>query len=181
MLKKWNKVNSTVLFKNPWWTYKCDHFTIEKDLGDDLAGEYHYVHTNGSSMVIPVTTSGKIILVNQYRYLCARESFEFPCGGVRNGNSFLETAHYELSEETGFDTKQMKNIGEFNPYNGVTDEICNLYLANELYPSAARPDETEEFELRYVDADEIDEMINKNLIWDGMTLAAWMLSRIHFN
>ena len=36
---------------------------------------------------------------------------------------------------------------------------------------------TEEFELVFCTPDEIEDMIRKNQIWDGMTLAAWMLAR----
>jgi hypothetical protein len=32
-------------------------------------GEYHYVHTDGSAMVVPIADTGELLLVNQYRYL----------------------------------------------------------------------------------------------------------------
>ena len=101
------------------------------EIPNGFSGEYHYVHTNGSSMVIPITEEGKIILVNQFRYLCNRESIEFPCGSVKEGRSYLETAHSELEEETGYRANLMKIVGEFNPYNGVTSEICKIFLAHQ--------------------------------------------------
>ena len=111
-----------------------------------LTGEYHYVHTEGSSMVIPFTGDGNIVLVNQYRYLCGRESIEFPCGSVKKGSTHRETAHLELEEETGYRALSMEALGDFNPYNGVTNEICKVYLARNLRSTEPRPDETEEFE-----------------------------------
>ena len=74
-LKKWKKLSETVLIKNSWWTYKKDK-TI---LPSGKLGEYHYVHTNGASMIVPVLNDNKVVLVNQYRYLNDRESLEFPC------------------------------------------------------------------------------------------------------
>ena len=173
MLKRWKKISTKVIYTNPWWTYKLDAFEIP----DRLSGEYHYVHTNGSSMVIPLTGKGKMILVNQFRYLCDRESLEFPCGSVKEGKSYLETAHMELEEETGFCAGSLEFIGEFNPYNGVTSEICRIFFAHQLQPAVTEPDETEEFELVYCTPEEMDAMIREKTIWDGMTLAAWMLSR----
>ena len=175
MLRRWKKINTKVIHKNPWWTYKLDNFEIQ----DGFSGEYHYVHTNGSSMVIPITDDRKIILVNQFRYLCNRESLEFPCGSVKEGKSHLETAHSELEEETGYLANLMENVGEFNPYNGVTSEICKIFLARRLQLTVAKPDDTEEFELVFCSPEEIDVMISEKIIWDGMTLAAWMLSRQH--
>ena len=128
-------------------------------------------------MIIPVTDNGKIIMVNQYRYLCNRESVEFPCGGVKQGMSYEAMAHLELEEETGFSSTNLSPVAEFNPYNGVTDEICTVFVARDLVKTASVPDATEEFELLYYTPDEIDTCIGKKMIWDGMTLAAWMLVR----
>lgn len=173
MLKRWKTITTKTVSENPWWTYKVDEFEIP----GKVSGKYYYVHTNGSSMVIPFTAEGKIILVNQFRYLGGRESIEFPCGSVETGHDYLQTAHQELQQETGYRASKMREVALFNPYNGVTDEICKVFLAKDLQAAEARPDATEEFELLFCTPDEIEEMIRKNEIWDGMTLAAWMLAR----
>ncbi len=172
-IKHWKKISSTVLFRNPWWTYRRDEFQIPGGIG----GEYHYVHTHGSSMVIPVTADGSVLLVKQYRYLCDKESIEFPCGGVKEGKTYEEMASIELAEETGFRAGEFLSAAEFNPYNGVTDEICTVFIARGLEKTVAAPDETEEFELLTCTPSEIDRMIDENIIWDGMTIAAWGLAK----
>jgi ADP-ribose pyrophosphatase len=128
-------------------------------------------------MVVPVREDGRIILVNQYRYLCERESLEFPCGSVKEGDTYRDTANMELKEETGFGAPILDEVGTFAPYNGVASEICKVYIARELTKSEAEPDRTEEFELVYCTPGEIDDLISKNDIWDGMTLAAWIMAR----
>src|SRR5437870_4280953 len=114
-LKSWKKLNQDFELKNPWWTYRRDSL----ELPSGKRGEYHYVHTPGSSMIVPVIPDGRLLLVNQYRYLRGRESLEFPCGGVKEGSSFEETARLELAEETGYQADDLQPAGEFNPYNGV--------------------------------------------------------------
>jgi 8-oxo-dGTP pyrophosphatase MutT (NUDIX family) len=173
MLSRWKTLSSRILFSNPWWTYKLDRFR----LANGHEGEYHYVHTEGASMVVPLTDEGRIILVNQYRHLCAKESLELPCGGVKPGRSYEETARIELEEETGFQAEQWEPVGEYNPYNGVTDEICKVYLARGLRMTSPKPDATEEFEIVSRFPHEVDELIERRVIWDGMTLAAWTLVR----
>jgi ADP-ribose pyrophosphatase len=162
--------------KNPWWTYRRDDVLLP----NGREGEYHYVHVNGSSMIIPVRDDGKILLVGQYRYLCDRESIEFPCGSVKDGSTYESTARCELAEETGFASEDIRLIGEFNPYNGVTDEICRVYLARNLKPVEADHDETEEFELHALGPAEIEAKVLSGQIWDGMTLAAWAFARKEF-
>jgi ADP-ribose pyrophosphatase len=172
-LKSWKKVRQVLEVKNPWWSYRKD----EVILPSGKTGEYHLAHTNGSSMVVPLLDDGRIILVNQYRYTGNRESLEFPCGSVKDGSTYDETAWHELSEETGFTANELAFLSAFNPYNGVTDEICRVYLARGLTPVPSHHDETEEFEIVFLPPDEIDEKIRSGEIWDGMTLAAWMLVR----
>lgn len=172
-LKRWRKLSESILFRNHWWTYRQDVF----ELPSGKKGEYHYVHTNGSSMVVPVLGDGRVILVNQYRYLAGKESVEFPCGSVKDGSTHDETARHELLEETGYSAKVLFPVGEFNPYNGVTDEMCRVYVAGELEYAGGVPDETEEFEILLLAPAEIDLRIRGGAIWDGMTVAAWAIAK----
>jgi ADP-ribose pyrophosphatase len=176
-LKVWKKLSEEILFKNNWWTYKRDTY----ELPSGKIGEYNYVHIGGSAMSIPITKEGKILLVNQYRYLNNRESLEFPCGSVKEGMSHDDTARHELTEETGYSSDQWCLAGEYNPYNGVTNEICKVYIARDLRHVGGIPDETEEFELIALTADEIDAKIKSGEIWDGMTIAAWCIAKTKVN
>jgi len=168
-LKPWKKLSESVLFKNNWWTYKMD--AVELPMGK--SGEYHYVHSNGSSMIIPIMNDGRVLMVKQYRYLAEKESIEFPCGSVKDGSTHDETAWHELAEETGYSSNRLFMVGEFNPYNGITNEMCHVYIARELQHVGGTPDETEEFELRPMSSEEIENSIRSGVIWDGMSIAAW--------
>ncbi len=168
-LQRWSRLSRSVKFRNPWWTYCLDTYRLASGKG----GDYHFVHTEGSSMVVPVHDDGRVLLVNQYRYLADRESLEFPCGSVKPGATYEQTARQELAEETGYSAHVLLQAGEFNPYNGVTDEMCRVYIARRLQFVGGKPDETEEFELVPLPAEELDAKIRSGMIWDGMTIAAW--------
>jgi ADP-ribose pyrophosphatase len=170
-LPRWTKLTERTVYRNPWWVYRLDTYRLPSG----KEGEYNYVHTNGSSMVIPVMADGRVLMVNQYRYLAEKESLEFPCGSVNDGSTYDETAWHELAEETGYSSNRFFLAGEFNPYNGVTDEMCHVYIARELYPVASSPDDTEEFELVPLAAPDIDAKIRSGEIWDGMSIAAWAI------
>ena len=172
-LKSWKKLRQQFEIKNPWWTYRKDILLLPSN----KEGEYHYVHVKGSSMIIPQMDDGRLVLVNQYRYLADRECIEFPCGSVKEHSTYEDTAREELAEETGFVSGELRNIAEFCPYNGVTDEICHVYVAKGLKPVPSHHDETEEFEQLRLTPQEFDAMVRNGTIWDGMTLAAWSLTR----
>lgn len=167
----WKKISEETRATNPWWRYKYD--VVERS--SRKKGEYHYVDTFGSAMVLPVHDDGSIVLVKQYRYLNDRESIEFVCGGVKENHTHEEMAAMELAEEAGLKAGSLECIGQFNPFNGVTNEICKVFVATQLTEIPPAPDETEEFEILTLSIDEIDNFISTNTIWDGMTLAAWTL------
>lgn len=171
LLRPWKKISGVDLFVNRWWTYKRDELLLPSG----KLGEYHYVHSLGSSMIIPIMPDRTLLAVKQYRYLAERESIEFPCGSVKKGSNHEQTARVELAEETGYSPGKLTLAGEFNPYNGVTDEMCRIYLAEELRHVGDAPDETEEFERITLTSEEIDDLILSGTIWDGMTIAAWHL------
>ncbi|MCF8242409.1 MAG: NUDIX hydrolase [Melioribacteraceae bacterium] len=172
-LKRWKKLSQREIKRNDYWEYLLDEFEIEPG----NKGEYHYVHTLGSTMIVPFTSEKKIILTNQYRYLLDKESLEFPCGSVHKELSFEDNAIKELREEAGYDSNELIFVGEFAPYNGVGDEICKVYVAHKLLHSPLPIDETEEFEILEYSFDEIEKLISENKIWDGMTIAAWTLAK----
>ena len=172
-LRVWEKIRQEFEIRNPWWTYRKDLVALPSG----KKGEYHFVHVRGSSMILPVDEKGKIVLVNQYRYLADRESIEFPCGSVKESSTYEETARHELAEETGYEADDISAVGEFNPYNGVTDEICRVYIARNLHPVDVPHDETEEFEILHMSPHEVDTLVSGGKMWDGMSLSAWALSR----
>ena len=173
-LPRWKKLSSEVRFRNAWWTYRLDRFVLP----GGKEGEYHHVHTEGSAMVVPVTGDGRLLLVNQYRFLLDRESLEFPGGGVKPGQAPEDAARAELAEEGGVGATELVHLGRFNPYNGVTDELCDLYLARGLvHDPHAAPEETETLEVAPLTVADFEARVASGEIWDGMTLAAWCLAR----
>ena len=176
--KSWKTLKSEVFKKTPWTTFKENDF----EMPNGKKGTYYFVSTDGSSMVIPITHNNKIVLTKQYRYLVNMESIEFPAGGVKEGQMYEETARAELEEETGYRAGELEYVCEFVPMNGVTDEICKVYIAKNLAKGETSRDKTEEdMEILEISKEEMEDMIEKNIIKDGMTLASWQLAKNKIN
>jgi ADP-ribose pyrophosphatase len=176
-LKPWKTLSSVVKFKNPWWTYKVDKYILP--VGRE--GEYHYVYTGGSVFIVPVLSDGRLLMVKQYRYLNSRFSLEFPGGGVEEGDNPDEAAHKELIEEAGYDG-ELEKVGIFNPFCGVTNEYCHVYIARNLKPSNdEKHDDSEEFEIHFLSVAELEQKIYTNEIFSGMSMASWALAKEKLN
>jgi ADP-ribose pyrophosphatase len=175
-LRPWKKISSEVKFKNPWWTYIVDKYLLPSG----REGDYHYVQTGGSVFIIPVFDDGNLLMIKQYRYLNERFSLEFPGGGVKPGENPDEIARKELIEETGY-SGELEKVGIFNPFCGVTNEYCHVYIARNLKPSEEeKPDDSEEFLVQKISVNELEELIYTNEIFSGMTMASWALAEEKF-
>jgi ADP-ribose pyrophosphatase len=173
MLKELHHRSTSVRYVNPYWEYRVDVYT--KPSGSD--GEYHYVHTPGSVMVVPQLEDGRFVLTRQYRYLNRRVSLEFAGGGLPRDTQPEVQAGKELHEETGLRASALHALGTFCPFNGVTDEMCFVFFAEGAikHELPAKPDESEEFEIVAMSAQEIVAAISSGNLFDGMSLAAWQL------
>jgi ADP-ribose pyrophosphatase len=128
-------------------------------------------------MVVPVDDEGKLLLVRQYRYPNDRCSLEFPGGAITGEGGALESAARELTEEAGVTAGKLIPLGGFNPWNGVTSEICSVFLALDLRPCDSPHDPAEECITERHAVEAFDRLAAQGEIWDGQTLAAWTLYR----
>lgn len=174
---KFDTKSRELIDKNPYWEYYKDKYILPS--GNE--GDYFFVHTKGSVMIVPLLENGEFLMTEQFRYLNKRSSIEFPGGGVKNEGEDLASAIEELEEETGAKAKKITYIGEFNPFNGVTDEICKVYLAEGLSFVEAMPEESEEINIVKLSCDEIVNKIKTGEIYDGMTITAFTLFYLYYN
>lgn len=171
MIHVLKQITTETVSENPYWRYCRDTYMLP----NGKTGDYHYVHTPGSVFIIPRFKNGTFLLVKQYRYLNRRISLEFPGGGIKIAIGAEASAHNELAEEAGLKANSIHMLGSFNPCNGITDELCTVFLAEDFSKISVVHDESEEFEYLSVSEEEFGKLIADGQIWDGMTLAAWSL------
>ena len=170
-INKYKTLKQEILASNPYWEYQVDDYVYP----DGSVGKYYFVKSRGASMVIATDADGKFLMTKQFRYLNRKISIEFPGGGRKPGATPLETASEELQEETKFAADEIIQIGEYNPFNGVTDEITSVYFARGLNAVECGHDDSEEIKLIKLTKTEINQKIRAGEIWDGMSLAAWAI------
>lgn len=176
MNQKYTTLKIEKIEPNPYWNYVIEEYVLP----NLRTGKYYYVDSNGSTVIIPRKKNGKFIMTKQYRYLNKEYSIEFPGGGIKKGLTAEENAREELQQETGLVADKLTLLGKFNPCNGMTNEICWVFLAEELRLSESRPDDSEEFEIFELSLHKILDKIKKGEIWDGMTLASWSIYYFYF-
>jgi ADP-ribose pyrophosphatase len=176
MPKRLKKISEETIHSNSWWAYKHDVF----EKADGSKGDYYYSETNGASIIIPVLSDGRIVMIIQHRYLEDKQSIEFPAGGIDKGSDANETAKQELLEETGWMVDNLIKIGTFQPAPGFVRNQMHVFVAEVSEQREQQLEDTEDIEVIYRRPDEIDDMIKNHDIFDGVTLATWAMVRNNF-
>lgn len=151
-----------------------------------LPGGAHFsaeiVRHPGSVVIVPVTDTGEIVLVRQYRHAIGRDAWELPAGSVKPGEDIEAAARRECHEEIGLVADRLERLGAFFPTPGYCDEQMNFYRAERLRPpradETARPDDDEDIESRPFSRDELRRMISAGEIVDLKTVACLALLEI---
>lgn len=94
--------------------------------------EWYYSDVPESVMVVPVTASGSVILVKQYRHNLKSDTLELPAGVAKKDEPLECAALRELTEETGYVLPQgvaLEPLERFYALPSETNKWVNFFLA----------------------------------------------------
>lgn len=126
----------------------------------------------GGVAILPLDQDGSVIMVRQYRYPLEQMLLEIPAGKLEYGEDPLACAIRELEEEIGVTAGSLVYLGATYPSPGYCKEVLHLYLARELTFGACHPDEDEFLLPERIPLDKLVDMVLKDEIRDGKTVAA---------
>lgn len=134
----------------------------------------------GSVVLVPITETGEIVLVRQYRHAIGRWAWELPAGSLHRDEDPERAAARECHEETGLIPSRLERLGSFFPTPGYCDEEMNYFRATGLRTPAAEDgpaarDEDEDIEARPFSVEAIRAMIGSGEIVDLKTVAGLTL------
>lgn len=132
------------------------------------------VRHSGSVVVLAVDErSGgrRVLLEKQYRHAAGKFLYELPAGRIDQGESELKAAKRELLEETGYSARSWNRILRFWASPGFVAEAMSVYLARDLQPGAAQPEDDEVIEIKFVSLPEATRMVTNGTIQDAKTIA----------
>lgn len=147
------------------------------ELGNGQTAVREWIKHPGAAAVIPVFSNGDTILVRQFRYPVGRETLEIPAGKIDPGETPLECAIRELSEETGLVEGDFVQVGTVITTPGFTNEEIHLYVCKNPSLGPAHPDDGELIGGIRIPLAEVFQQITDERIKDGKTVMAFLLAR----
>ena len=97
--------------------------------------------------------------------------YELPAGSLDEGENPLAAGKRELLEETGFSARKWRRILYFWPSPGFLAETMSVYLATDLRPGTAHPEDDEVIEIQFVPLKKAVAMVVSGAIQDSKTIA----------
>jgi ADP-ribose pyrophosphatase len=166
-------LSSKVVYDGPLFRVLRDE--IQEPTGKKVTRDV--IRHNGSAVILAVDRSkGKkdplVLIERQFRHAAQHYLYEVPAGKMETGEDHLEGAKRELLEETGYQAKKWTKLVRYFASPGFLGEWMQVFLAEDLTPGEAKPEEDESFELQFVPVSELLKLIGEGKILDGKTLIA---------
>jgi ADP-ribose pyrophosphatase len=164
------------VYRGRVFTVQVETITLPK--GTELKAEI--VRHPGSVVLVPMTDSGDIVMVRQYRHAIGRLAWELPAGSLKPGEDVELAAVRECHEEIGLIPSQLARLGSLFPTPGYCDEEMHFFAASGLrQPGAAdeeaHQDEDEDLEAQAFPLPTVRAMIASGEIVDMKTVAGLSL------
>jgi len=142
---------------------------------------YHLNRPDAVAVVLENRDSGKIILVEQFRYASLKQStrngwlIEIVAGLMDPGETPEECARRETLEEVGFQINKLEKITSYFPSAGISDERVHLFYGQvdaqcKVAPGGGIAEEKEDLRILEVDFKELLTQIKDGSISDGKTI-----------
>lgn len=127
----WKTESTRVVFDNGRLRLRED-VVVQPDGGP---GSYTYLELPWPvAAIVPLSDTGDVYLVRQWRYPWGRNSWEVPAGHGEDGEAPLDVARRELAEEVGLNATEWEPLGTGYSSASFATQY-HLFLARGLAPS----------------------------------------------
>lgn len=163
---------SELLDRSPWRAVVRDRLVTR----DGRETTYTYLAVPRAVFVVPVTDDGALVLVRQYRHPVRDWTLEVPAGSVAEGESPLDAARRELSEEAGGHAREWRHLSSFFSSSAHISLRSDAFLASGVRLGASSPDEDEEVSIVRLPIGEAITHAREGLFSEGQTALAILLA-----
>lgn len=129
--------------------------------------------------VLPLTRSGDVVLVKQFRFGSNEVSLELPGGVVDHGEDPAATAARELEEETGYRAGRVLPLGVYSPNPAHFTNRVHAFVALDCEAvHDGRPDHGEDVSVEVVPRSAVAALARDGRITHALILATLQLATL---
>lgn len=144
-------------------------------LPDGRTVDLEIIRHPGAAAIVPLHADGTVTLVHQHRHAAGGMIYEVPAGVLDGDEPPTACAARELAEEVQLQGR-LTPLGCIHTTPGFTDERIWLFLAQDLAPADAAPEEDEYIEVVRIPMSTAMAMTTDGRITDAKTICALHLA-----
>lgn len=171
-------------FKNEKTVFQCSIFKVNEKtvLTKDSEQELKAYTLSCSNWVniVPVTTTGEIVLVEQHRFGSNSFVLEVPGGAINKGEQDTTLAAVrELEEETGLTSKRILSLSSFYPNPAIQSNRVYNFIAFDIHPVQVmreHEDPFEEIKIHLYPIGKVMQMVRSGQISHALSALALLLA-----
>ncbi|MBS1957446.1 MAG: NUDIX hydrolase [Cyanobacteria bacterium SZAS-4] len=162
-----HKVESKRIYEGDIVNFRVD--TVRHENGQETTREL--VEHNGGVVIACQPTEGEVVLIRQYRYSVDEDLLELPAGRVEIGEQPLHAAQRELTEETGYQAKNWRELSRMYTAPGFCNEILYMFHASNVELGGKDLDYDEETEVIVLKLEDAWQLVLDGKVCDAKTVA----------
>ncbi len=173
MIVEEKTISSEMIYEGAILNLRKDKVTVK----DGKTAYREIIEHNGAVALVPVTDSGNVVMVKQYRKACEKALLEIPAGKIDKGEEAYVCAARELREETGYTAQNIELMSEFYVACGYSGEKISVYLCTGLNPGDTDFDEDEALDIIEIPFDELYNMCMNGELEDSKTIVGILMAK----
>lgn len=138
-------------------------------LSDGTEAFREVIEHSGGVCVAPLTEDNKLVFVRQFRYPYGEVIYELPAGKLEKGEDPKSAGLRELSEETGYLTDTLTELGILYPTPAYCGEKIYMYFARDMKKADQHLDSGEFLFVEEIPLEKAVEMVMRGEINDAKT------------
>ncbi|HEY5036224.1 MAG TPA: NUDIX hydrolase [Chthoniobacterales bacterium] len=160
----WNRCQTEIHFRNPVFALREDQI----QLPNGTRKRFAYMERTDAVIIVPVTRSGEMILINQYRYSIDEWCLEVPAGGTHDKPN-------ESLEEVGGRCQSLTYVDYLYSASSLTDEKCHVFLAEDVALSEPEKEASETIAVKPMPIAKALALVHAGKMKDGQCALAILL------
>jgi len=157
--------------------YTCPGFDIINEtvqLPDGTETDFDYLTESESVVILPFTTDGEVVVIEEWREPVKRVNFGLPAGGLESEDGDTAAAvERELIEETGYEAGAIEHLTTVEPANGLSDMVFHYFVAEDCTATAEQNlDHNESIGVTTADFEDLVAAVREDDLRDGRSALA---------
>jgi ADP-ribose diphosphatase len=175
-MRKLPVIHSTRVL-NEGGRFPVEQIDLEFSNGERRTYERMRGSGRGAVVIVPLIDRDTVLLVREYAAGLHVYDLGLPKGRLERGEDILAGANRELKEEVGYGANRLRLVGKLSLAPGYMSHMTHVVLAEDLYPERLAGDEPEELEVVPWKLDNLHELVVREDVSEGRSIAALFMTR----